>query len=53
MDMTQNEIALYLATLNSIIKITKTMHNPTIKKLRAMIEDEVAHVRAQIQKKDN
>jgi hypothetical protein len=53
MDMRLEELAVYLATMTAVIDIMNKMPNATIKKVRAMLEDEVNHVREQIQKKEN
>jgi len=51
--MRREELAVYLATMTAVIDIMNKMPNATIKKVRAMLEDEVNHVREQIQKKEN
>jgi ribosomal protein L10 len=53
MDMKREELAVYLATLKSVIEIMNTMPNATIKKVRGMLEDEIKHMRNQIKKEDN
>lgn len=51
--MKKDEIALYLATLQAVIDIMNNMPNATIKKVRAMLEDEIKHMREQIEGKEN
>jgi hypothetical protein len=53
MDLKSEEIALYLSTLQAVIDIMNKMPNATIKKVRAMLEDEICHIRMQIEQKDN
>lgn len=51
--MKREELAVYLATMEAIIKIMNTMPNATIKKVRAMLQDEIDNIRKQIEEKDN
>lgn len=51
--MKKEEIAVYLATLQSVIDIMNQMPNATIKKVRAMLEDEIEHIRDQIKVKEH
>lgn len=53
MDMKKEEVAVYLATLQSVFDICNTMPNVTVKKIREFIADEIEHVREQIRNNDH
>lgn len=52
MNMTLNEIKMCLGTLGSVLMMIKKMENPSVKKLRTMIECEIKSIEEQIKIKE-
>ena len=40
MDLTRNEIKIYIATLSGLLKLINDMQNPSVKKIRNLIKEE-------------
>lgn len=51
MDMKREDVAVYLATMQAVIDIMNKMPNASIKKVRGMLEDEIKHIREQVEGK--
>jgi len=50
MQMTVENFAVYVSTLNSIIHLIDTMKNPSFRKLKKLLTDEINNIKTEIEK---
>jgi hypothetical protein len=48
MDLTKEEMRIYLGTLGGILKLINDMESPTVKKIRQLLVDELAKVKESV-----
>jgi len=52
MDLTKEEIRIYMATLGGILKMIKDMPAPTVKKIKMLLEAELNKIKESVKEKE-